>query len=90
MRTLKALTGFAAAASLAFAGVAHAEGTKSVNMLPKSSLAKRGAAPAEGTSKIADDEKGSSGIILLLLGGGALVGGLVALSSTGDGGDTPG
>lgn len=87
MRNLKSITCAAAAASLAFAGVAHAAGSQSVNMLPTSSYAERATAPALDTSEL--NGRGSS-IILGLLAAALFIGGIVILADGDDTADTPG
>jgi len=93
MRMMKTLTGAAAAASLALSGVAYAAGTQSVNMLPKSSLAKRTSAPAVDANYAEKERKRRGGMIIWLVGGAALIGGLVVAAGSSGGAkgvDSPG
>lgn len=83
MRTLKSIACAAAAASLAFGGVAHADATRSVEMLPKATAADRASAPAVNASQL-QEEGGISSIILALLAGAAIIGGIVILADGDD------
>ncbi|WP_066558234.1 hypothetical protein [Croceicoccus bisphenolivorans] len=86
MRALKMMTSVAAAASLALSGAAYAANTQSVNMLPKSSYAKRAAAPAAASSEVA--AKKGSAILLGIIGLAAFIGGVVILADGDDEADT--
>lgn len=81
MRALKAITCAVAATGLVFGGVAQAQASRSVNMLPSTSVAKRAQAPVTDASEL--NGRGS-GIIIGVLALAAFVGGLVILADGGD------
>ncbi|RVQ67599.1 hypothetical protein EKN06_06535 [Croceicoccus ponticola] len=77
MRTLKNLTCAVAVAGLALSGVAHADTSRSVNMLPTSSVAKRGTAPTESESELANRRGGL--VIAIAAAAAVAVGILIAV-----------
>lgn len=88
MRPMKILTAAVVSSGLVLSGVAHADASRSINMLPKSaSVAKRGSAPAADESEIA---KRGSAWLLALLAVALVVGGALILADGDDSVDSNG
>ncbi|WP_144097217.1 hypothetical protein [Croceicoccus sediminis] len=83
MRVVKSATFALAAAGLVLGGVANAQETTSVNMLPQATSADGTVAPAEKKKK-----KRGAGYLLGIAGLAVLIGGVAMIGDSGS--DTPG